>query len=73
LSTGNLNDTSLVQLNGDPNYISTFQRHSLDASSSRELSTVEDGGLQDDMEDMSDNEILAFSSSLEGAKESDQP
>ena len=36
------------------------------------MSSVEDGGLQDDMEEMSDNEILAFSSQLEGAKEPEE-
>jgi len=42
----------------------------LNEDSARELSTIdEEGGLTDDMDEMSDNEILAFSSSLEGAKD----
>jgi hypothetical protein len=43
---------------------------SLNEDSSRELSSIdEEGGLTDDMDEMSDNEILTVSSSLEGANE----
>jgi hypothetical protein len=57
-------------LSGDHRFISSFQRHNLNEDSARELSTIdEEGGLTDEMDEMSDNEILAFSSSLEGGNE----
>ena len=60
--------TSLVAQEQSLLQLSDFvNRHG--ASENRELSSMEDGGLQDDLDEMSNDEILEFSNSLPGVKE----
>jgi hypothetical protein len=39
----------------------------------RELGSIQDGGVQDDLDEMSNDEILEFSQGLDGVKDSEQP